>query len=129
MAEPQRVDFYTACAPCQPYSTMRVTGPEMDSHSGYNALFGITSSVMSQIAKLLPTLFLLEQVLGFEREKANHERTPKDEFIARVLEITRPGGEQHFVAYVMFRMDSGIFIHGSRPRHLGPRLVVIVLLQ
>ena len=113
-------DILISCSPCQPYSEMRSHGGDAESEKGYSVMFGSSGSVLSQVRSLLPTVFLSEQVRGFEKpRKGQSTQSPKDRFVEEVLAVTRPDGELHFAGGLSFNMDSECFVQGSRPRSPG----------
>ena len=119
MAPDGSVDVYIACAPCQPYSGLRADDTPVHEHIGFGVLFGREGSVLSQVRRLLPLVFVTEQVTRFNVCPKGASESPKDAFVREALAITRPDGSPHFSSYVMFCMDSGLFLEGSRPRFLG----------
>jgi hypothetical protein len=118
--EPEETDIFVACSPCQPYSALRSHGVDAESHNGYAVMFADSGSVISHCEKLLPSVFISEQVLGFQTpRKSSNNESPLETFVNRISNIKRSSGEMHFVAYVKMTVDSDTFIEGSRPRSPG----------
>ncbi len=67
----------------------------------------------------MPRIFLSEQVVGFSKPfKKGTEYSAKDEFLHQVLSIVDGNGEKHFTGGAAIKIDSDIFVEGSRPRCL-----------
>ena len=113
------VDVLVACAPCQPYTKLRNGCGVADcrDHPGYSVMFSETGSVISLTGKILPAVFISEQVRGFDKPyDKNSTTSPKTDFVDQVMGIRRRSGALHFSAWACAAMDSKMFVHGSRPR-------------
>ena len=102
-------DIFCACAPCQPYSVQRRTGPSSaEAHADYKTLWGEEGSVLSMVQRLLPKIFVSENVMGFEGRK--------QELINQVFAIKNRAGEQHFTTGGCIKLDAKDWVTCSRPR-------------
>ena len=81
-----------------------------------NSLAGKVDSVVATVQKVLPHVFISENVLGMNIMYPEEECSPKDEFIAAVQAIQRDNRDQHFAASGCATLDSNILVEGSRPR-------------
>jgi hypothetical protein len=113
---PGTTDLYVGCGPCQPFSTLRCTGPEIRDHEGFPATFAGAGSILSTTASVLPSWGIGEQVLGFGKEYKDAPESPKDEFFREMLDIKRPDGSRHFAGFASMKIDSHFWVEGSRPR-------------
>jgi hypothetical protein len=120
---PDSVDVLFGSGPCQPYSQLRRSGnaTKVTAHDGYHATFGSDGSIISVCRRVLPRIFLTEQVLGFGTPytKGVPDITPKSEFVSEVMGIVNGSGNHHFAKCICVQLDSGDFLTCGRPRSLG----------
>jgi site-specific DNA-cytosine methylase len=119
LPEKGSIDVMLGWAPCQPYSILRngVGVKDCRKHKGYAALFGEVGSIVSLAKQLLPHVHLSEQVMNFAKpydKKSSH--SPKTQFMDDMKAILNEKGQQHFTGVVAVKLDSEVFVEGSRPR-------------
>ena len=118
LPDPLKTDILLACAPCQPYAQSRrgtgIADPKL--HKSFGSLSGDDNSIIAHTKHILPHVLITENVLGMAAKYKDQETSPKDELIEKVMDIHRPDGSQHFVASGCAKLDSSMWLPGSRPR-------------
>ena len=122
---PADVDILVGSGPCQPYSALRQgvnanTKPIME-HHGYDTTFGKQGSLVSIVRRVLPKVYISEQVMGFGNpyDKKFPEVCPKHDFVDTIMQITGRDGEEHFKKCIVLKLDSKLMLEAGRPRHSG----------
>ena len=118
---PGHTDICWGSGPCQPVSQQRRnTNVQLgEEHPGYSALFGDSGSIISCVRRLLPKIFITENVVGFAHKQKYgiyQLQTPLDHFIKKMYQIYDGKGRQWFVAHICLATDASIWIFANRPR-------------
>ena len=105
------------CGPCQPFSALSGARPaDPSAHKLYDVTFGMNGSIISLTKKVLPHRLLTEQVAAFKTTPKAWGESPLRRYIDEQMAIKRHNMESHFAGYIVFEMDSKIFVESSRPR-------------
>lgn len=111
------VDLLVGCSPCQPFSKMRHNkGRTCTDHKFFAVTFGEEGSLISLVSKVLPKIFMVEQVFAFNDNFRDLEGTPLSKFMTSVLSITNESGEPHFTGHTALHLDSSVWIDAARGR-------------
>lgn len=113
------IDILDASGPCQPFSKMRNGGfsKQPEEHDEYGTTFAAMGSVLSVVRRVLPKVFVSEQVQGFGKTaKHGLGESPKSTFVREVLGIVGRDGRPHFENCIAVTLDSSDFVKSSRPR-------------
>ncbi len=72
---------------------------------------------MAMVERIQPQVYGSEQVFGFSTPPKGTTTTPKEEFTESIMSINRHGTDQrHFSGTLAVKLNSNIFMEGSRPR-------------
>jgi hypothetical protein len=94
-------------------------GPAKRDHNGYEATFGDHGSVLSVTKIVLPHVSLSKQVIQFDAAyEKDSPHSPKEEFMDQMRAIERADGAIHFAAGMAVKLDSSMFVEGTRARWL-----------
>ena len=118
LPSPLETDILVGCAPCQPYAQSRrgVGVADPRGHKSYGAIFAEDGSLLSHVKALCPHVFITENVLGMTAKYKGEESSPKEELIQEMMDIERSDGTKHFASCGCAKLDSKMWIPGSRPR-------------
>ena len=115
---PGYIDILWGSGPCQFVSQQRRNSTLPEHHKGFDALFGRIGSILSNVAKLLPKLFITENVAGFGHKQKKgifKDITPLYFFVGKMFEIMHEG-RRHFAAHLPLACDPGMWLRAKRPR-------------
>jgi site-specific DNA-cytosine methylase len=119
LPSPGEVDVLCLCTPCQPFSVFRDSrGCTAEEHKSFGTTFEEHGSAISHVRMILPAVFLMEQVLGFEKvSKKKNAGTFKRRFMDAIMSIPSASDDSpHFAAAVCIYANSLTFVNASRPR-------------
>ena len=124
LPEPGQTDILVAAGDCQPYSAWRNKAKiGVREHKGWATTFGITGSVISLNAAVLPRYFFSEQVGGFALPISKTDaEVPINMFRDRLFQIQRANGETHFSGWAYVEVNINAWVAGSRNRTNDERI-------